>query len=123
MPFLNASISCQVYTDPDQTEFPQELLPSIQKEFSSSDITEIQSTTVTLTASGSQVIAFNGVDTVKRWYMYSNSADVGLEINGGASVTFQAGEPGYVPITLTSLHITNLSASVATTVTLVMIAS
>lgn len=123
MPFLTASIELTAYTDDNQTEFPQELVPSISKEFSSSSITELQSTTVVLAASGSQTISFNGVGTVKRWYLFSSAADVTLAINGGAALTYQGQEPGYVPLTLSSLVITNASASVSTTVTLVMIAS
>lgn len=123
MPFLKASIGVTAYTDDNETEFPQELVPSITKEFTNSDITEIQSTTVVLAPSGVQSISFNGVGTVKRWYIFSNVADLTLAINGGTPVTCQGSEPGYVPITLTSLSITNASASVSTTVTLVMIAS
>lgn len=124
MAFLNGLISFRVYSDSSETEFPQELIPSISKEFENSEITEIQATTVVLAAAGSQTISFNSVGTVKRWYLYSSAADLTLNVNGlGSSITYQSMEPGYIPMTLSSLVITNASASVSTTVTLVMIAS
>lgn len=124
MSFLSGTIEFRVYTDSAQTEFPTELVPSISKEFSNDSITEIQATSFVLAASGSQAINFNGVGTVKRFYLYSDAADLTLTINGGVTTyTYTAGEPGYVPIQLSSLTIANASSSSSTNVTLVMIAS
>lgn len=123
MSFLTGSLNLDVYTDTAQTEFPNENLVKIFKEFSSSVITEAQITSISLAASGSQAISFNGVGTVKRFYLYSDAAALTLTINGSATTfTYEAGMPGYIPIQLSSLTIVNASSSVATTVTLAMIA-
>lgn len=123
MAFLLGTIDFKVYTDSSQTDFPTELVPQISKEFANSTVTEIQSTTITLVGAASQVISFNGVGTVKRWYLYSSATDLTVNPNAIGNLTFQAQEPGFCPITLSSLTITNASPSVDTIVTLVMIAS
>jgi hypothetical protein len=121
--FLTGTIQFKAYIDSAETEFPQELVSDIKKEFENDAITEVQSTTISLAAGGSQSITLNGVSPVKRWYLYSSSTALTIDVNGLGNMTFQAGEPGYIPITLTSLSITNASGTTATTVTLILIAS
>jgi hypothetical protein len=122
MAYLTGTIEFKVYTDSAQTEFPQELVPSIKKEFSDNSISEVQATTISLPASGSQAINLNGVATVKRWYLYTDASSLTLTINGSATTfTYNPGIPGFIPMTLTSLSITNDSASAATNVTLVLV--
>lgn len=123
MAYLVANVKLKAYTDTNQTEFPEQLVSNIEKEFTSSSVTEVQSLTISLAALGTQAITLNGVATVKRWYIYSSATDVTVEINGLSALTVQAAEPGYIPITLTSLTVNNASASTATTVTVVLIAS
>lgn len=123
MAFLEANITLKVYTDSEQTEFPEELVTDISKSYINSDVTELQSTTIVLAGAGSQAITLNGVATVKRWYILSSITALSLVINGATAVTLQAAEPGYIPITLTSLTITNADPSVSTTVTFIPIAS
>jgi hypothetical protein len=123
MAFLTGTVEFKTYTDTSQTEFPKELVPHIKKDFSNTSITEIQSTTISLAALGSQAITLNGVSPVTKWYLYSDTTALTLTINGSATTfTYEAGMPGYIPIALTSLTIVNASAVSATTVTLVLIA-
>ncbi len=123
MAFLAVNVSLQAYIDSNQTEFPEQLISNISQDFEDSAVTQMQSTTIVLAGGASQVITLNGVATVKRWYIFSSATDLTLAINGAAAMTCQASEPGYVPITLSSLTITNADPSVSTTVTFIPIAS
>lgn len=121
MPFLTGSIEIEVYTDSAQTAFPLELVPHIKKTLASSTITKVQTTVVSLAASGSQTISFNGVAAPTRFYIYSNVASVLVNMNGLGNITLMAAEPGYIPFAVTSMVLTNNSSSDATTVTVVLI--
>lgn len=124
MPFLTGTIELQMYTDSAQTEFPKELFPSVSKDFTNNSVTEAQTTIISLAANGgTQVVALNGVATVKGAYFYSNATDLVVNINGLGNMTFQAQTPGFIPATITSLTLTNNDVTNATTVTVVLIAS
>lgn len=123
MAYLVNNIEFKVYSDTSETEFPQQLLASVSKEFSSSTVTELLTVSVVLAGAGAQTINLNGVGTIKRWYLYSSSTALNVNMNSLGDVTYQAQEAGYTPITLSSLVITNASASDSTTVTFIGIAS
>lgn len=122
MGYLVGLIDFKVYSDSAQTEYPKELIPHIEKEFSASTASEVLVASVSLAASGSQTVNFNGLDSCKYFYLYSDTSNLTLTPNGSATTfTYTAQVPGFVPIQLTSLVIENASASNATTVTLVLI--
>jgi len=121
MPYMTGKVELTIYNDAAQTDFPLVNVPSISRTFSDTDVAEVQTTVITLAASGSQAITFNGLDSVTKWALFSSTSDLTLTINGTAGFTYKAGIPGWIPITLTSLTITNASSSVATTVELVMV--
>lgn len=121
MAFLNGSIELRLYADSSQTEFPKELIPHIDKEFSDTTVTGAEVVYIPLAASGSQTVNFNSVGTVKRFYLYSNTTDLSVNMNGLGTVTYEAQIPGFMPIQLSSLVLTNSSSTTATTAVLVLI--
>lgn len=121
MAFLTGTITVQVYSDTQQTEFPQELIPQITKNFQDLTITGAQVSQIPLAATDSISINFNNIGTVKRWYLFSDVADLNVSINGAADVVYEAGIPGFVPIALTSLDLENPSLTLDTTAYLVLI--
>lgn len=114
-------VSLNVYSDPDQTTFPNQNLASFSKEIDDSTVTGFESTTINLAASGSQSINLNGISNVTSLFIYSDTNDCTLTINGNA-MTLKAGIPGLMPIAITSLSITNLSSTTVTNVTIMLIA-
>jgi len=118
---LEGSIELKVYTDSQQTEFPQELIPNITKSFQNLAVDSAQITYISLSASGSQAITLNGTSNLQYMYLYSDTSDLSLAINGGAAITYKAAIPGFMPLVVTSLTITNASASVATNVAIAII--
>ena len=123
MAFLQGNISFTVYTDSAQTEFPTQLVPQLDIDFEDNAVTQAQASTITLAASGTQTINLNGISGLKRMYLYSDTNDLLVNMNGLGNITYKAQEPGYMPLELTSLAITNSSSSAATNVTVVLIAS
>jgi hypothetical protein len=123
MAFLVGSMDIQVYTDSAQTDFPTKFSLNERPEFADSAITEVQTTTVLLAPSGSQTINFNGVGTVRRFFVFSDTADITVNMNSLGALTCKAGDPGWVPFEITSMVITNASASLSTTVTVSLVAS
>lgn len=121
MAFLQGTISLEVYSDVQQTEFPKELIPQIAKDFQDLTITGAQVSQIPLAASGSVTVNFNSIGTVKRWYLYSDTTDLNVNMNGLGDVTYETGIPGFVPIQLSSLVLTNASATTATTAFLVLV--
>jgi hypothetical protein len=121
MAFLEGKLKLKIYTDSTQTEFPTFNLPQVDEDFINDTVTGIQPLYLNLAASGTQAINFNGLTGITQFYIKSDAADITLAMNGLSPVTVKYGVPGYVPIALTSLSITNSSASVATNVTLILI--
>lgn len=121
MGFLTGKINLKYYIDSSETEFPEEVLANIAKEFEDAAVLEFETISIDLAASDSQAISLNGVATVKRWYLYSSATELSLTINGTAGFTYQASMPGYMPIELSSLTIANASSTTATKVTLILI--
>lgn len=121
MAFLNGQLDLQIYTDAAQTEFPQISIPEISMPWTNSSVTGIQPLYFNLAASGTQAVTFNGLTGVTQFYLYSDAANLTLTINGTAGFTYTYGLPGFIPVTLTSLSITNASSTVATNVTLILI--
>lgn len=119
--FLSGTLELQIYNDASQTDFPTVLVPQIKRTFSDNSSAEAQLTIINLAALGAQAITLNGVDTVTRMYLYSSSADVSVNINALGNINMKYGEPCFAPFTVTSLTITNTSASVATTVEILLI--
>lgn len=122
MAFLTGTIAFKAYTDSAQTEFPQELVSDLSKDFANSALTGVESSTFSIAALGTQTINFNSVSSVKRFYIYSNTADITVNMNSLGNITCKAGIPGLVPFTVTTLIIGNSSASLATTVTVILFA-
>lgn len=120
--YISGKIELQAYTDSAQTEFPKELVPSIEKEFANTAATEIQCTTLTLAGAASQAISLNGVGSITKIYLYSDATDLNVNINGLGNILYSAQVPGLMPLSVTSLTITNAHATTSTTVTLVLIA-
>lgn len=123
MAFLTGSMNIQVYTDASQTNFPTLLSINEGPAWTNNSIVSVQTTTINIAASGSQAITLNGLSTVKRMYLLSDSQNVNVNINGLGNILFQAGDPAYMPATVTSLTITNTSSSIATNVTVALIGS
>lgn len=121
MAFLVGKLDLKVYSDVSETEFPKELVPQITKEFEDLTISGVQVSSFSLAAAATQAINTNGIGTVKRFYLYSSVSDLSISINGLAALTYEAGIPGFAPITVSSLSITNSSASIATVVSLVLV--
>lgn len=120
MAFLTGNIELQIYTDSQQTEFPSELIPSISKTFEDTSVTGVQPLVFSLAASGTQAINLNGL-AVSRVYLHSASTALNVNFNGLGTVSYEAGIPGFMPITVTSLSVTNSSSSTATTVTVILV--
>ena len=116
MAFLEGEIKLNLYADSAQTEFPQQLIPSYAKTWMSTSVDEAQTNYINLAASGTQAFTLNGVGDVQGIMIYSDAADLTITINGGTAMTYKAAVPGFMPLVVTSLSITNASASVATNV-------
>ena len=121
MAFLTGSITLKLYTDSAQTEFPQELIPSMLKSFQNTSVDSAQTTFISIAASGSQAITLNGTSNIQGLYVYSDVADITLALNGLAAITYKAGQAGFMPMVVTSLTVANSSASAATNVTIILI--
>ena len=120
MAFLVGKVELQVYTDSAQTANPRELVPNIQKDFTSTAITGVMELTLTLASGASQVVNLNGLTSVDGLYLYSSATDVGVAINGLAEITFRSQKPSIANIGLTSLTVTNHSVTTDTVVSLVL---
>jgi hypothetical protein len=116
VPFITGKLELDFYNDSADTEFPEVNVPSVIREFKSTTAAEVQTTVISLAASGSQTINLNGLDAVTGLYLYSASADLLVNINGLGNLTLKYGRPAYIPVSVTSLVLTNSSASLATTV-------
>lgn len=123
MAFLVGSMDIQVYTDSAQTDFPTKFSLKEQPAFSDSSITQVQTTTFTLAALAANTINFNNVGTVKRFFVYSDTTNVTVNMNGLGALTCIAGDAGWVPFQITSMVVTNSSSTLATTVTVSLVAS
>lgn len=121
MAYLTGSITLKLYTDSAQTEFPQELIPSMLKSFQNTSVDSAQTTFISLAASGSQAINLNGTSNIQGMYVYSDSQDVTLAINGLSAITYKAGQAGFMPMVVTSLTVANSSSTTATNVTVILI--
>lgn len=120
---LVGSIGLQVYTDSSQTNNPQLLMPSITQSWTSSTVTGVQTETVSLAALGAVTVNLNGLTSVKGLFIYSDTTNVSVNINSVGNITCNASIPGFIPFTVTSLVITNASATTATNVTYSLISS
>lgn len=120
MAFLTGKIELLVYTDEAQTEFPMEKIPNISKEFEGLDIDGVMPFVTSLAASGTQTLNFNGL-SVKKIYIHSNLQNISVNINGLGAITYEAEIPGFMPLAVSSLVITNLSSTDPTTVTVIAI--
>ena len=118
---LQGSIQLQVYTDSQQTEFPQELIPNITKSFQNLAVDSAQIVYLNIVGAASQAINLNGTSNIQGIYIYSDTSDLSLAINGGSAITYKAAYPGYMPMVVTSLTITNASATVATNVVVAIV--
>ncbi len=124
MAFLVGSMSIQVYTDAAQTNFPTLFSINEGPSWTNSAILSVQTTTIALAGAGTQTINLNGLTaSVKRMYLFSDAQNINVNINGLGNILFQAGDPCYMPATVTSLVITNANATLATNVTVSLIGS
>lgn len=121
MAYLTGSINLKLYTDSSQTEFPQELIPSMLKNFQNTGVDSAQTTFINLAASGSQAITLNGTSNIQGMYVFSDSQDITLAINGLSAITYKAGMAGFMPMVVTSLTVANSSSTTATNVTIILI--
>jgi hypothetical protein len=121
--FLNGKITLNVYSDASQTAFPLENIPLLTKEFTNSALVGVQPTVFALAGAATQTISLNGVGTVKRLYVYSDAQNINVNINSLGNILFQAGEPAYLPATVTTLIITNAHATISTNVTVILLGS
>lgn len=121
MGYLVGSLSLQVYSDTNQTNFPQQVVLNETPSWSSSAITGCQPTIVSIAASGSQTISFNGLSGVTGFYFYSSATAVNVNMNGLGNIQFAAATPGFIPATVTSMVLANTSSTTATTVTVALI--
>jgi hypothetical protein len=119
--FLTGQLIFKVYTDSAQTDFPQELFPGITKSFSDTTVTGLESLYESLAASGSVTINLNSLSNITGVYLYSDSTDINVAINGGSAITYKASIPGYMPLVITSLTLTNSSSTTATNISLVLV--
>lgn len=122
MAYVTGTISIEAYTDTADTVFPQLQLPNLTQTFKDSTVSGIQPLFINIAASGSQTINLNGVGTPTKLYFYSDTTDCNLNFNGLGNILFKAQVPGFIPAQISSLVVTNSSSSVATNVTLVLIA-
>ena len=120
MGFLTGTVEVNFYNDSTDTEFPLVNVPNIRRTFKSSDALEVQTTVVSLAASGSQVISLNGLDTVNCLYLFSTAADILVNINALGNISMAFNRPAIMPASITSLTITNASATDATTVEILL---
>ena len=118
--FLTGKIQLIAYNDSQQTEFPQEKVLDMAKELSANDLTNAETLVVPLVGAGSHVVNFNSISPVKRWFIYSNATEVTVALNGGSSLNLLVNEPGYMPLAITSMTLTNTDPDTDTTVTVVL---
>lgn len=121
MAFLEGTIELKLYTDSEQTESPQELIPSYNKVFQNVSVDSAQTTYISLPASGSQTINLNGTSNIQGVALYSSTSDISVNINTLGNITLKAQSPGYMPFVVTSISITNQSSTEATNVLIVLI--
>jgi hypothetical protein len=121
MAFLVGSMSIEVYTDPAQTNFPQQIIMNQAPTWTDNNVSQVQTSTIVLAASGSQVINLNGITGITGFYIYSSATAINVNLNGLGNIQYQFGVPGYVPASVTAMTITNTSSSVPTTVTISLI--
>ena len=119
--FLTGKITLNAYTDSAETASPLENLPLITKEFTADDLVGAQPTVLSLAAGASQVISLNGIGAVKGLYLFSDGEDVNVNMNALGNLLFSSGYPAFLPATITTLTITNASATTATNVTLTLL--
>jgi hypothetical protein len=119
--FLTGKITLNVYQDSAQTPAPLLNIPSVAQAFQSSVVTGVQTSTVSVAASGTQAITLNGVGTVTGVFLYSDTSNVNVNINGLGNMVLHSGVPGFMPLTVSSLSINNASAA-ATNVTVILLA-
>lgn len=120
--YLTGKIDLKAYTDSTQTAFPKELIPSIEKEFSDEAVTSVQVLNASIPANTTQAINMNTVTPTSKVYVYSDLSDVTLAMNGGGAILYKKGSPGIMPLELTSLTVANVSQTIATNVTIILIA-
>lgn len=121
MAFLTGKVKVKIYTDSAETEFPKELILDFDKDFEDVTVDEVETVRISLAASGSQAINVNGVGTIQKVLIYSDTTDLTVAFNGLSAITYKAGVPGMMPLELTSLTVTNASGSSATNVLVVLI--
>lgn len=121
MAFLTGTINLNVYTDANQTQFPQLNLPNFAASWTNNAVTGVQPLYLNIAANGTQVINLNGLTSVTQFYIYSDNANLNLTLNGTSGFSVKFGVPGYVPIAVTSMTIANASGASATNVTLILI--
>lgn len=119
--FLEGKIELLVYRDAAQTEFPVKKVVDVSESFVNNSADEAQSTSISLAASGSQVLNFNTVGTTNYVYIYSDTADINVNINGLGNILFKAQIPSLIGAEITSLTVINSSALVATTVSVSLV--
>jgi hypothetical protein len=118
--FLEGSVQLKVYADAEQTQFPQELLPSYLNKWSA-EPSGVQTIVVSVPASGSQSINLNGLSNVTGVMIFSDAYDINVNINSLGNILYKAGVPGFMPLVVTSLSVTNTSSTYATNVTVAII--
>lgn len=121
MAFFKGKVELDFYNDSTDTEFPDVNVPSIKRSFKAATAAEAQTTVVSLAALGTQAISLNGLDSIDGVYIYSQSTSITVDINGLGNITLAAGRPSVLFGTVTSLSITNTSASTATTVEVMLV--
>ena len=121
MGFLTGNVSVLVYKDSAQTEFPQQKIVDIDQAMTDDSVAEAQVLYIALAASGAQTVNLNGVSSVEKLFIYSDTTDLNVNINGLGDIPYKAGTPGIMPLSVSSLVITNASSSLATTATVALI--
>lgn len=115
MAFVTGELKINVYNDSSDTNFPLINIPAISRTWKSETVTQEQFARYNIAASGSLTVALNSTAPT-RLYLYSDVANILVNINGLGNITFNMGEPAYLPANISSLVITNSSASLAVNV-------
>lgn len=121
MAFLTGKVKLLAYKDSAETEFPKQKIVDEDFDFEDLTVTAAQPCYVALAALGSVTISFTGLGTVNTAYIISDSQNITVNLNGLGNLTLRAGIPCLIPATLTSMVVTNASASTATNVEVVLI--
>lgn len=115
MAFLIGELKVQAYNDTSDTNSPLVNIPNIDRKWKNSALTQDQVALYNIPANGTITVNVNGISPT-RLYLYADLANIQVNINALGNILFALGEPAYMPATVTSLVITNTSATLAVNV-------